>query len=464
MRSFLLLLWLSFSTLFLNAQDRHRIDSLRNVLITQQEDTFKVFSLADLAFEFIYIKPDSAAIFGEQALQLAKRLNYKRGVIQANTMITGINFVKGNYYRGIQVITENLRMGEEMKDQYVINFSLQYLTNLYKDMGDYNTALQFSLRAKRIDDSVGLIRWETYRDIGNIYERLDRLDSALKYTQRSYELELSDNGGNHPYPPFILGNIHRKSHNYELAMAYYHISLSRALKNYIYKDVIDNFNGMSKLFEETKKPDSVIFYSKEALRYHGIVSYTKGAQEAAAALAKTFRLAGNVDSSLKYFELSTTLKDSLYNQEKVMQVQNLAYGEQQHLKEIDEANAKQAEERKHNLQYALIGIGLISFLILFFLLSHSIIVKTGLIKFLGIVGLLLVFEYFNLFIHPYLGRITDHSPIWMLLILVCLAALLVPLHHRLEKWITHRLAEKNKRIRLNAAKKTIADLEENNTK
>jgi amino acid transporter len=80
------------------------------------------------------------------------------------------------------------------------------------------------------------------------------------------------------------------------------------------------------------------------------------------------------------------------------------------------------------------------------------------------VGLLLVFEFINLFIHPYLGRITDHSPIWMLLILVCLAALLVPLHHRLENWITHRLAEKNKRIRLNAAKKTIADLEENNKK
>jgi hypothetical protein len=47
----------------------------------------------------------------------------------------------------------------------------------------------------------------------------------------------------------------------------------------------------------------------------------------------------------------------------------------------------------------------------------------------------------------------------MLLALVCIAALLVPLHHKLEKWATHKLVEKNKAIRLAAAKKTIEELE-----
>jgi hypothetical protein len=48
----------------------------------------------------------------------------------------------------------------------------------------------------------------------------------------------------------------------------------------------------------------------------------------------------------------------------------------------------------------------------------------------------------------------------MLGIMVCIAALLIPLHHKLEHWITHKLVEKNKRIRLAAAKKTIEQLEE----
>lgn len=77
------------------------------------------------------------------------------------------------------------------------------------------------------------------------------------------------------------------------------------------------------------------------------------------------------------------------------------------------------------------------------------------------IALLIVFEFLNLLLHPFLERITHHSPILMLLALVCIAALLVPLHHKLEHWATTKLIEKNKKIRLAAAKKTIEQLEEN---
>ena len=46
----------------------------------------------------------------------------------------------------------------------------------------------------------------------------------------------------------------------------------------------------------------------------------------------------------------------------------------------------------------------------------------------------------------------------MLIALVAIAALIVPLHHRLEKWTTSKLVEKNKAIRLASAKKTIEEL------
>ncbi|MDZ4824527.1 MAG: hypothetical protein SH856_13800 [Flavobacteriales bacterium] len=49
----------------------------------------------------------------------------------------------------------------------------------------------------------------------------------------------------------------------------------------------------------------------------------------------------------------------------------------------------------------------------------------------------------------------------MLLALVCVAALLVPLHHSVEKWATHKLVAKHKQIRLPAAKRTIEKLENN---
>jgi hypothetical protein len=44
-----------------------------------------------------------------------------------------------------------------------------------------------------------------------------------------------------------------------------------------------------------------------------------------------------------------------------------------------------------------------------------------------------------------------------------MGALLVPLHHRLEKWAMHKLVEKNKRLRLAASKKVIARPQANNS-
>ena len=103
-------------------------------------------------------------------------------------------------------------------------------------------------------------------------------------------------------------------------------------------------------------------------------------------------------------------------------------------------------------------MGIVSVIVVFLLLSRSVITNERIIEFFGVVGLLLVFEFLNLVLHPFLEKMTHHSPVLMLLALVSIAAILVPLHHKLEKWATHRLIEKNKAIRLIAAKKAIEQL------
>jgi len=80
--------------------------------------------------------------------------------------------------------------------------------------------------------------------------------------------------------------------------------------------------------------------------------------------------------------------------------------------------------------------------------------------FFAVIALLIVFEFLNLLLHPFIGNITHHSPILMLLAMVSIAAILVPLHHKIEHCETKKLIEKNKQIRLVNAKKTIEQLEE----
>ncbi len=168
------------------------------------------------------------------------------------------------------------------------------------------------------------------------------------------------------------------------------------------------------------------------------------------------------DSAYHYSKVESKIRESVFNQDNLNAMQAMAFKEQ--LRVMEEAAKKSDDEqkRKVNLQFALIGFGIISFIIIFLLLSRSFITNTRLISFLGVVALLIVFEFLNLLLHPFLERVTHHSPVLMLLALVCIAALLVPLHHRVEKWATHKLVEKNKQIRLAEAKRTIEKLEKEN--
>ncbi len=65
----------------------------------------------------------------------------------------------------------------------------------------------------------------------------------------------------------------------------------------------------------------------------------------------------------------------------------------------------------------------------------------GVIDFMGVLSLLLVFEFITLLSHPFIERITGHTPVLELIILVVVASVLVPAHHQLTHWLKERLAK-----------------------
>ena len=107
--------------------------------------------------------------------------------------------------------------------------------------------------------------------------------------------------------------------------------------------------------------------------------------------------------------------------------------------EIEKQKAEAAATRKRNLELAAIAIFIPVFLFIVLLLGRRK-VKSRTVEFLGVLALLFLFEFIVLFAHPYIGHWTHESPVWMLLILVAVAAILIPLHHRSEAWIKKKLS------------------------
>lgn len=182
-------------------------------------------------------------------------------------------------------------------------------------------------------------------------------------------------------------------------------------------------------------------------------------QAAAGFLRRVYAKANEMDSAYYYSQLESSVKDSIFNQTNNNKIQALAFKEKIRGLE-EEAKQKQSEEERHqNIQYAAIALGIIIFITLFLLLSRTVIVNEKWISFFAMLGLLVVFEFLNLLLHPWLVSFTHESPVLMLLALVLIAALLIPLHHKMELRIKEKLVEKNKAIRLAVARKTIEKLE-----
>jgi len=220
----------------------------------------------------------------------------------------------------------------------------------------------------------------------------------------------------------------------------------------------NNLNNISQTFFNSSQYDSALVYAREALAF-ALPDYIEVAKYSYYLIYKTFDKENITDSSNKYFRLATEIKDALFSDEKSRNIQSQKFQEQIRQQELETQKEALALQHHENIENALIALGIVSFTILFLLLSRSFITNIRFIKFLGILALLLVFEFINILTHSYLEALTNNSQVLTLLLLVGIAALLVPLHHRLEKWSITKVVEKNKAVRLADAKKTIEKLE-----
>lgn len=202
---FLSLLALAF-VINLTAQDFNKIDSLKEVLRSQKEDTLKIETFSALCWAYIFYKPDSARHYAEECLQLAKKINSKDGEDNGYLYLWASEFVKGNYYRAIEIITERLKISEENNDMKAVAKYLGSLFNCYRDMGDYKNAFISISRSKMIFDSLGATGAAENTNLGNAYEKLGQLDSALFYANKGYEIEYVKNKGSWTWPAYELGS------------------------------------------------------------------------------------------------------------------------------------------------------------------------------------------------------------------------------------------------------------------
>ncbi len=454
-----IMLVMFFTVICLQLQSQNRdVDSLRQLLAASKHDTTRVYLYTRLG---LYAQTfESGMDYANKAMDLAQKIGYRKGIAMAlNGM--GNEYSQRNYSRALDYYFKALQIREETGD-----FLGQSATNgniglVYQALGDHSKALSYFRRAIQLAAPLNIPYNNalTTGNMGDAYLNLKKNDSALFYYSRAfehfqtspskYQMAASLNG---------LGNVQNILKNYEVSLGYYRMALANGRDYNDTASMAESCYGFATVFRDNAQNDSAVFYARQSLLFAQQVQLHVVIIDAAKMLADLYHHS-NETEAYRFLRIAMQSKDTAFSKEKQVQIESMGFTEQERQHENERRSAAAAAERKDNLQYAGIALALLCFIIAFFVFSHSIIANQKLIRFLGIIALLIVFEFLNLLLHPWLAAVTHHSPVLMLLVMVCIAALLIPLHHRLEHWITHKLVEKNKKIRLTAAKKTIAKLE-----
>lgn len=423
-----------------NAQ-KPKADSLEKLLSAEKNDTSRVMLMCQLANAVNIYNPDTAMRISQAAIYLSKEIKFLNG--QSKSLGTMANAVikTGNYPRALELYFQKLHLDENLGRPWELASVLMNIGIVYTMQEEYNKALEYYSKADTVIQQYGVkdLLYYISLNTGDVYNRINQSDSSYRYFSRSLQLARQLHDTDLVAASMTgLGHSYHKTGNYPQSLFYYHAAIAGLRAANDDEILCEALLGLADVHQLLHNSDSAAYYALESIGIAKKDSFLTHEMEAAAFLTNLYKTSRNTDSAFAYVNRVQELNDSLNSKSRIRESQILSTNEQLRQLEIEENKKLAAMERHQQLQLLFIGIFIPGFF-LFTLLLSRIKIHTRIIKVLGVLSLLILFEYLTLLLHPYVLEFTQHTPVYEILIFVAVAAILIPAHHRIEHWLVDRL-------------------------
>lgn len=431
-----LILW-SFTTFSQRESRRYpQKDSLVKALKVEKVDSNRVNILSSLTRAYHFQDAHKAYLYGQEGLRLAQKINYAKGQITCGVSLSSLLLEMNQQGKAIELLLKTNEICEKYGDPALQARVFMTLGMAYGKM-DYNLGLQYLLKSRDVIHKAKISENSIPINlmIGFMYKDLGKLDSALFYLNKNYQSSLRTSIRSVAATALAMGQVYEKMGNIPLAKSYFQSALAF---NSTHRIPIngDIYIEMGKIYWKTKQRDSTIYFAQKALKEVKSTSYAI-IQQASLLLFQVYQKS-NAPLALKYHIMTTMAKDSLYSLDKFKEIGAYTFQEiirQEHLREAQE---QQEIQRSQNIQYIAITVFILTMIMLGVVL-YKRKVNPNILEWLGVVSLLLLFEFLNIILEPSITKFANRSPIITLACLVVLASIVSPIHHfaetSLKKWV-----------------------------
>lgn len=397
------------------------IDSMLQELPKQKEDTNKVTLLNGLAFTYWSVNAETGILYGQQGLALAAKLQWKKGIADAENKL-GIDYqTVSDYPRALEYYTDALKKEEEIGNEKGIASVTGHIGLLYYCQNDNSKALEYHFKALKMQEKLGNKQAIaiTTSNIGLSYYELHDYDKALEYDFKALKMaEERADKSNIAVVNSNIGTVYTMQKNYTMAIEYEQKALKAdeelgdkhgALINLCnigecFISIINDTAALNGTISEKpspngNQPDKVTFSPEMGLKKYkptgaipagkaallrSAIDYTQRAiviakeihamdvlVECYENLAEAYRLSGDYRQALECEKNYTAIKDSVFsngNSEKIvkMSMQN-DYVRKRLADSMETANARRMEALKLHQQrnYTYTGLAVIALLCVF---------------------------------------------------------------------------------------------------
>ena len=383
MKSALTIFSFLLCSFFVDVQGQQKkLDSLNAALKTAKNDTVKMVSLAGLSVFYGESNWDSAFYFSNLGLKISRQL--KQPLWVANFLLGNSYYLqsKGNLPEAFKLANEALLITQNDANEKNVHipagdrfagkpheYRLYQLAVAYHILGneiiDKEKSIMYYKEEIRIGQQIGAedILVNSNMNIGSIYQRQGKLDSALIYSLRG--IEYAEKTGEKTYEGKILenvGNIYLKQKQIDSAAYWFRRSVQVNKEQNNISGLASAYTSFANFYTAKGVADSGLHYAKEAFFLSTGLKSARGITASAFAISEAYNMLENMDSAYTYLGISKKISDSLNKdyQEKLIQYQNNNFDEQQRLEK--EAQKNKDAKTKITTIALFSGIGLLSVL------------------------------------------------------------------------------------------------------
>lgn len=394
---FLLLTFSFFCISFTNRASS--IDSLKQLIVAEQEDTNQVHYLIKLCSEYQAIGSyDSVLYCANRALKLSKKLNYQKGIAEAYNNIGIVNYYQGNYTVALHNYISSLKIFKEINvTPDLPNSSIASAYNnigmIYQVLSKYDVALENHIAALKIREKIGGKNdiADSYCNIGIIYAlKKDYKEADIKFKKAlKFKIEIKNKEGiarmynnigsniqNQGVAFLKLGKKEQAKSNFELALKNYFTGLKIQEEIGDKRSIAMSYSNIGGIYFYV--PDYLL--AKQWFKKALILSKELGdkylIKEIYSGLADTDEKLGNYKSAYLNYQLYTYYKDSIFSEESIWQLANLQTKYEAEKKQnIIEIQALQLSKQKlqltqNKIQLILLIVGIIIVIIIAYLIIN----------------------------------------------------------------------------------------------